>query len=278
MRLVPGDSGIAHRGRGFPAPARAGASPAYPETAHEVVRHTLLAARPAWSRTIGQGRDGVAAVLVDLQRLFPPVGRGRAARRQPHWGGAVRTSGFRPSMRRFLPGAKGRSTTIGIGSAGLGPTEYEGSGHAGCGFLEGSGPSASGGRIDLLKTLKIGIASYGHMKARTMAIARGELTPAKVEPNTWFALIDSIARLLYERYRQLLELIARDRTRPLKQLADPAVCVTAESPARRVQPSLFPEGRWCCSEPRPSPADPPRRLASRRRTRLRRGPCQAPGR
>ncbi len=106
-----------------------------------------------------------------------------------------------------------------------------GSGHAGCGFLEGSGPSASRGKIGLLKTLKIGIASYGHMKVRTMAIARGEVTPAKVEPNTWFTSIDSIARLLYEHYRQLSELIARDRPRPIKQLADPAVCV------RRVQTS-----------------------------------------
>lgn len=77
---------------------------------------------------------------------------------------------------------------------------------------------------------KIGIGSYGNMKASTMAIARRELTPAKVEPNTWFTSIDSIARLLYEHYRQLLELIALDRPRPLKQLADPAVCVMAESP------------------------------------------------
>lgn len=108
--------------------------------------------------------------------------------------------------------------------------EILGSGHAGRGFLEESGPSASRGRIDLLKTLKIGIASYGHMKARTTAITRGELTPAQVERNTWFTLIDSIARLVYEHYRQPLELVSRDRPRPLKRLADPAVCVMAESP------------------------------------------------
>ena len=37
-----------------------------------------------------------------------------------------------------------------------------------------------------MKTLQIGIASYDRMKARTMAIARGEHKPAKGEPTVWF--------------------------------------------------------------------------------------------
>ena len=39
-----------------------------------------------------------------------------------------------------------------------------------------------------MKTLKIGIAGYNQMKARTMAIARGEHTPAEGEPKVWFNL------------------------------------------------------------------------------------------
>ncbi|MCY4574376.1 MAG: hypothetical protein OXF01_16460 [Gemmatimonadetes bacterium] len=47
-------------------------------------------------------------------------------------------------------------------------------GQAARGFLEGNGPGASRKRINPMKTLKIGIAGYDQMKARTMAIARGE--------------------------------------------------------------------------------------------------------
>ena len=71
-----------------------------------------------------------------------------------------------------------------------------------------------------MKTLKIGIASYAQMKARTMAIARGEHTPAKGEPKVWFTSIDSFAKLLSEHNRQLLELIARERPSSLTELAE----------------------------------------------------------
>ena len=57
-------------------------------------------------------------------------------------------------------------------------------------------------------------AGYDQMKARTMAIARGERTPAKGEPKVWFTSIESFARLLSEHNRHLLELIAvSDRVR-----------------------------------------------------------------
>ena len=42
-----------------------------------------------------------------------------------------------------------------------------------------------------MKTLKIGIASYDRMKARTVAIARGEHKPARGEPTVWFTSIES---------------------------------------------------------------------------------------
>ena len=71
-----------------------------------------------------------------------------------------------------------------------------------------------------MKTLKIGIAGYDQMKARTMAIALRERTPAKDEPKVWFTSIESFARLLSEHNRDLLELIARERPQSLTELAE----------------------------------------------------------
>ena len=71
-----------------------------------------------------------------------------------------------------------------------------------------------------MKTLEIGIASYDQMKARTLAIARGEHMPAKDEPKVWFTSIESFAKLLSEHNRHLLELIARERPRSITELAE----------------------------------------------------------
>ena len=38
-----------------------------------------------------------------------------------------------------------------------------------------------------MRTLKVGIASYEEMKARTLAVARGERRVARNEPKVWFA-------------------------------------------------------------------------------------------
>ncbi len=50
-----------------------------------------------------------------------------------------------------------------------------------------------------MKTLKIGIASYEEMKARTLAIARGEIKPSRDEPTIWFTSIESLAQVLSEK-------------------------------------------------------------------------------
>ena len=71
-----------------------------------------------------------------------------------------------------------------------------------------------------MKTLKIGIAGYAEMKARTLAIARGEHMPAKGEPKVWFTSIESFAKLLSEHNRHLVKLIARERPGSLTELAD----------------------------------------------------------
>ena len=70
-----------------------------------------------------------------------------------------------------------------------------------------------------MKTLKIGIADYGQMKARTLAIARGDHEPAKGEPKVWFTSIESFAKVLSERNRELLALIAQEKPDSLTELA-----------------------------------------------------------
>ncbi|MCY3876424.1 MAG: MarR family transcriptional regulator [Rhodobacteraceae bacterium] len=71
-----------------------------------------------------------------------------------------------------------------------------------------------------MKTLRIGIASYDQMKARTMAIARGEHKPARDEPKVWFTSMESIAKVLSGRNRDLLALIARREPASLTELAE----------------------------------------------------------
>ena len=70
-----------------------------------------------------------------------------------------------------------------------------------------------------MKTLKIGIAGYDRMKARTMAIARGEHKPARGEPTVWFTSVESFAKVLSQRNRELLALIAREKPGSLTELA-----------------------------------------------------------
>jgi predicted transcriptional regulator len=58
-----------------------------------------------------------------------------------------------------------------------------------------------------MTTLKIGIASYEDMKARTMAIARGEQRIAPDEPKVWFTSTESFAKVLSAGNRDLLRVI-----------------------------------------------------------------------
>lgn len=41
-----------------------------------------------------------------------------------------------------------------------------------------------------MTTLKIGIATYEEMKARTLAVARGDLTPKAEDPKVWSTSVD----------------------------------------------------------------------------------------
>ena len=71
-----------------------------------------------------------------------------------------------------------------------------------------------------MKTLKIGIAGYDRMKARTLAIARGEHKPSRGEPTVWFTFIESFAKVLSQRNRELLATIAWEKPDSLTELAE----------------------------------------------------------
>lgn len=58
-----------------------------------------------------------------------------------------------------------------------------------------------------MTTLKVGIADYEEMKARTMRIARGEEKPAADDPKVWFTSMESFAQILSSGNRELLRVI-----------------------------------------------------------------------
>jgi predicted transcriptional regulator len=70
-----------------------------------------------------------------------------------------------------------------------------------------------------LKTLRVGIASVKDMKRRTMAIARGHLRPTKSDPKVWFTSPESFARVLSNKNRALLKVIAATHPDSLQALA-----------------------------------------------------------
>jgi len=69
-----------------------------------------------------------------------------------------------------------------------------------------------------MKVLHIGIAPYEAMKARTLAIARGEVKPGADDPKLWFTSIESLARVLSDKNRALLDLIIERRPQSLAEL------------------------------------------------------------
>src|SRR5271168_432329 len=69
-----------------------------------------------------------------------------------------------------------------------------------------------------MKTLRIGIASPADMKSRTLAVARGELSLGPDEPKLWFASIESLARVLSDKNRLLLDLIIEQQPNSLAEL------------------------------------------------------------
>lgn len=71
-----------------------------------------------------------------------------------------------------------------------------------------------------MKTLLVGIASYDEMKARTLAVAGGMHRPSADEPKVWFTSAESFARVLSDRNRVVLQVIADRAPESLAQLAE----------------------------------------------------------
>ena len=71
-----------------------------------------------------------------------------------------------------------------------------------------------------MRTLRVGIASYEQMKARTVAIALGKYKPAAGEPKIWFTSAVSFARVLSDRNRALLGIIDASGPESLTRLAE----------------------------------------------------------
>lgn len=70
-----------------------------------------------------------------------------------------------------------------------------------------------------MTTLKVGIASPQDMKARSLAIARGEVKVKRGDPKVWFTSPESFARILSNRNRALLDVIAATHPQSLQDLA-----------------------------------------------------------
>lgn len=71
----------------------------------------------------------------------------------------------------------------------------------------------------MAKTLNVGIASRAEYKARTIAIARGEIQPGRNEPKVWFQSMESFAKVLSDRNRELLATIAATAPASVSELA-----------------------------------------------------------
>ncbi|MDY6860853.1 MAG: helix-turn-helix domain-containing protein [Pseudomonadota bacterium] len=70
-----------------------------------------------------------------------------------------------------------------------------------------------------MTTLKVGIADYEEMKARTLRIARGEEKPAADDPKVWFTSTESFAKILSNGNRELLRVIDEQAPGSLEELA-----------------------------------------------------------
>ena len=71
-----------------------------------------------------------------------------------------------------------------------------------------------------MKTVAIGIMSQEKIRARALAIARGEYKPKRGEPKIWFTSIKSVAEVLSDENRALLHVIQDMKPESLKDLAE----------------------------------------------------------
>lgn len=71
-----------------------------------------------------------------------------------------------------------------------------------------------------MKSIVIGILSQERIRARTLAIARGEYKPKPTEPKIWFTSMRSLAEVLSDENRALLKVIQESQPQSITSLAE----------------------------------------------------------
>jgi predicted transcriptional regulator len=71
-----------------------------------------------------------------------------------------------------------------------------------------------------MKAIVIGIMPQEQIRARMLAIARGEYKPKPGEPKVWFTSMKSLAEVLSDENRALLKVIAESKPESISALAE----------------------------------------------------------
>jgi predicted transcriptional regulator len=71
-----------------------------------------------------------------------------------------------------------------------------------------------------MKIIKIGIASQQDIRARMLAIAKGELKPKAGDPKIWFTSMHSLSQVLSDENRALFHLIRASKPVSISGLAE----------------------------------------------------------
>lgn len=71
-----------------------------------------------------------------------------------------------------------------------------------------------------MKAIMIGILPQERIRARTLAIARGEYKPKLSEPKIWFTFMRSLAEVLSDENRALLKVIQEAQPQSITSLAE----------------------------------------------------------
>jgi predicted transcriptional regulator len=71
-----------------------------------------------------------------------------------------------------------------------------------------------------MKVIKIGIAPQSEIRARILAIAKGELKPKASDPKIWFTSMRSLSQVLSDENRALLSVIRLAKPESISQLSD----------------------------------------------------------
>ncbi|MDN5937457.1 MAG: hypothetical protein L0H83_02215 [Salinisphaera sp.] len=70
-----------------------------------------------------------------------------------------------------------------------------------------------------MKAIKIGIMPQDQIRARALAIARGEIKPRPGDPRIWFTSMKSLAEILSDDNRALLKVIRDSKPESVSSLA-----------------------------------------------------------